>query len=344
MAVGVARARARRRHDQAACGVLGAAGAGQRVLAFREFDRELTRQARREVLLLADDLAGAVDDLELRDRVGAVVLHVERGRAGRHGDLGRIATGVGDGDLDGLAVAGRFRVRPAGGQERDECGRTRDRDDPPHEGSGFAIDVADDADDVVADVTALVLRRRRPPDAGHSTNSRSGIAARNHATVSATTGRGWIPSIPVARADCTEPGRMNELRSATCSCMPLSHPASWAVCAADANSPATTNTSTTPVTLKNLARLMRSPPLYNAKPMPTATTRPRTAPVPAAAVSSELSKTASKNTAVSSPSRNTARNAMITSAITEPSARAPARFVSMSPFSPRAFRRIHTIM
>ena len=60
------------------------------------------------------------------------------------------------------------------------------------------------------------------------------------------------------------------------------------------------------------------------QPIRQATATPRTAPIPADAGSVELWNAASRNTAVSKPSRITAKNAIPTSAIIEPSASAVA--------------------
>ena len=66
--------------------------------------------------------------------------------------------------------------------------------------------------------------------------------------------------------------------------------------------------------------------------------------MPAVPGSSEFWKTASRKTAVSRPSRKTAKNAMPTSALTEPSFSALAVLSRSSPDSPAACRRIQTSM
>ena len=78
--------------------------------------------------------------------------------------------------------------------------------------------------------------------------------------------------------------------------------------------------------------------------MTTAATIPSRAPAPAVVGSSALWKAATRKTAVSSPSRKTAKNAIATSALTEPSASAARVLSRSSPARPRAWRRIHTTM
>jgi hypothetical protein len=83
-------------------------------------------------------------------------------------------------------------------------------------------------------------------------------------------------------------------------------------------------TSTTDVIRKNRARLMRIPPRYRRAPRIAAVRIPSSAPRPAASWLSAAWNAASRNTAVSRPSRRTAKNAIATSANTEPVARAAA--------------------
>ena len=71
---------------------------------------------------------------------------------------------------------------------------------------------------------------------------------------------------------------------------------------------------------------------------------PMTAPSHEVVASPEALNVASRNTAVSKPSRNTARNAMITSARLDPSARAEAAAPSRSPLRWRACLRMNKIM
>ncbi len=79
-------------------------------------------------------------------------------------------------------------------------------------------------------------------------------------------------------------------------------------------------------------------------PIATAAISPSTAPAPAALVSVESWKAASRKTEVSKPSRRTARKAIATSAVVEPAASAVAALPSSTDLMPRAWRRIQTIM
>ena len=84
--------------------MLAATGARERVLPDDEVDGKASVEPRRQVLLLADDLVRRVEDLEFRDAVRPVVLHVEGRGAFREGQLERVAARVGDRDLDGSAT------------------------------------------------------------------------------------------------------------------------------------------------------------------------------------------------------------------------------------------------
>ena len=69
-----------------------------------------------------------------------------------------------------------------------------------------------------------------------------------------------------------------------------------------------------------------------------------TAPTQDSVALPEAWNVASRNTAVSKPSRSTARNAITTSARPEPDASAEAAAPSRSPFRSRACRRMKMIM
>ncbi len=86
------------------------------------------------------------------------------------------------------------------------------------------------------------------------------------------------------------------------------------------------------------------PPRYRPAPITTAVSRPSTAPRPASSSFVDAWNAASRKTAVSSPSRSTAKNAIATSAQADPVAIAVAACASSSARSPRACRRIQTIM
>ena len=123
----------------------------------------------------------------------------------------------------------------------------------------------------------------------------------------------------------------------------MNQPASWAVWIADITSPAATSASAIEVSSKNRPRFRRAPRAI-AQPTATATAIPASAPPPAESESPEAWNAASRKTAVSSPSRTTARNAIATSASAEPSASADAALERSSPASPRPCRRIQKTM
>ena len=66
--------------------------------------------------------------------------------------------------------------------------------------------------------------------------------------------------MPVSRAASAVPGRTSHERSNAWACRTVISPASCAECTADANSPAATNTNTTPVIRKKRPRSSRMPP------------------------------------------------------------------------------------
>ena len=147
-------------------------------------------------------------------------------------------------------------------------------------------------------------------------------------------GSGCSPSIPVSNEDVTVPGTTSQLRSSACPWKLLSHAASCAVWAALASSPPATSTSTTDVTLKNRARLIRIPPRYKPRPITTAMRMPSSAPSPAAA-RCRLPETRRAGTPPSrDPRAAPRRTPSPTSAHAEPLASASAAMPSSSAFMP----------
>ena len=172
------------------------------------------------------------------------------------------------------------------------------------------------------------------------------MGTRYKAQPSSSTRRGSLgmPKTPVRMAARALPLGANQARFTVASWPRLIQPASWAVRSDFMTNPAATNTRKTPVALKNLAKFSLMAPRHRRKPTPVARARPSTAPVPAASGLNEDWKAATMKTAVSTPSRKTARKAMPASANTEPPFNAEPAWASNVDFMEREFLLIHRIM
>src|SRR3954452_24853694 len=118
-------------------------------------------------------------------------------------------------------------------------------------------------------------------------------------------------------------------------------PASWKSWTAYLKMPAATKISSTPLTVKNVDRLILIAPKYRSTPRTTALATPTPRPTSGADVVAPWAE-AKNSSVVSRPSRTMARKAMPTTAPT-PSPIAPSSRPSSSPDSRRAVRRIQKI-
>ena len=180
--------------------------------------------------------------------------------------------------------------------------------------------------------------------AGQNRTSSIGTTYASQASTSMSRGSAGMPSTPVSREPCTEPGDASQDRSAV-RCWPASsQPASCAERKVVTTRPPATITRNTEVILKKRARLIRRLPRYMPQPRPTEVRMPSTAPIAAVTVLLAAWKVASRNTEVSMPSLRTARNAMIARACALPSPSACAALASRSRFMPRECLAIHSTM
>ena len=151
--------------------------------------------------------------------------------------------------------------------------------------------------------------------------------------------------MPVSSEAVTVPGSTSQLRSIAWPCTTLASRPRARCAAPIATRPAATSTSTRPVTRKKRVQVDagRRRGRCRSRGRPRRRRRARRRRRRWSALVDAL-KAASRKTAVSKPSRSTAKKAMPTSAHVEPRRARPRRDSCSSPFRPRAWRRIQTIM